>query len=477
MRDDQPLRFAAYLSLGFLLFFLAFLPPGIYSLDGNSMLAVAESLVTSHSVSVPPGLGEVGTGGRIYSSWYPLLSLISVPLVSLAHLVAEHVHLPFHYLAAVFALVVQVPLTAATAGLVALLSLHLGATRLGAWLASLCFGLGTIAMVYVRTFYAEPLLAFLVAISLYLAFRLTTRSIVSCSFLALLAVLAKPSGIFVGVVLSAYLIAKRMPWLRAILPSVGSVCGLALYAAYNQYRFGHPLQFGPPWLFIPSEFPVAVLGLLVSPAWGLIWYCPALVLAIFGIRAGLRSKFIEVLAIVSVFAAFLLFHSLYKGWWAGWGWGPRYLVPTLPGLCSLTGLLKKHAAKALVALSLAGFLINAPTLVSFYERHFAELSEHNIYADAGITWSFSLAPCLNGWPAAIRQVRDASHHDVRELFAQRGEPSQVIDNSRALRIVALWWWVLPLAKIPHWIGFLLSVCFVGFGIFMLLAAAPPNSST
>src|SRR6516162_1907498 len=72
---------ALSVSLGFALFFLAFLPPGIYSIDGNSMLAVAESLVLNHDVSVPNGLGSVGSDGRVYSNWYPLLSLLSLPFV------------------------------------------------------------------------------------------------------------------------------------------------------------------------------------------------------------------------------------------------------------------------------------------------------------------------------------------------------------------------------------------------------------
>jgi len=460
-------------SLGFGLFFLAFLPPGIYSIDGNSMLAVSESLAANHNVEVPPGLGMPGREGHIYSNWYPLLSLVALPLVALAHLFSQLMHLPFHYLAAVFASVVQVPLTAATAGLVALLSLQLGATPRGAWLASISFGLGTVAMVYVRTFFAEPLLAFLVAFSLYSAFRLTPSANLGSAFLALLGVLAKPTGVFVGPVLSVYLFAKKVPWRRAILPFLGSICGFLLYATYNQLRFGNPLQFGQPWVFSISSLPFGLAGLLASPGWGLIWYCPPVILAIVGFRLAARSKFFEALTIVTIFVVFLVLHSLYENWSAGWGWGPRYLVPTLPGLCSLTGLLSKRATKVLVVLSLAGFLINAPTLFSFYERYLAELHERGVSQGPNIAWSPSLSPLFHGWPAGIRQVKDASHHDVRELFAQHGEPSQRIQDSRALRIIALWWWALPVAKIPWWIGFLVSTMLMAGGLLIFVGFAPP----
>src|SRR6516164_1340320 len=106
------LAIALSVSLGLALLFLAFLPPGIYSIDGNSMLAVAESLVVNHDVTVPPGLGSVGSDGRFYSNWYPLLSFLSLPFVAVAYLCSHLLNLPFHYLAAIFASLIQVPLTA-----------------------------------------------------------------------------------------------------------------------------------------------------------------------------------------------------------------------------------------------------------------------------------------------------------------------------------------------------------------------------
>ena len=89
-----------------------------------------------------------------------------------------------------------------------------------------------------------------------------------------------------------------------------------------------------------------------------------------------------------------------------------------------------------------------------------------------IAWSLPLAPFLHAWPAAIRQAKDASRHDVRELFAQRGEPSQQIRDSRALRIVALWWWVLPIAHIPRWFGFIVSAVLVSAALLVLVRSAP-----
>jgi len=72
------------------------------------------------------------------------------------------------------------------------------------------------------------------------------------------------------------------------------------------------------------------------------------------------------------------------------------------------------------------------------------------------------------WPAAVRQVVDARHSDVKELFKQRGDsPATTISSSRALRIVALWWWVLPLAHIPRAAGVSVSLMLVGAGCWIL----------
>jgi len=162
-----------------------------------------------------------------------------------------------------------------------------------------------------------------------------------------------------------------------------------------------------------------------------------------------------------------LLHSLYTNWHGGWSWGPRYLLPVLPGLMALTALLEGRAAKGLLTLSVLGFLIGAPTLISYYERYYAEANEQGI-SESELCWSPARAPFLHAWGAASREIADARRQDVRELFGQRSTPSQTIASSRALRVVAVWWWVLPIAHIPRAIGVACSLSMVIFGIWILL---------
>ena len=57
-------------AIGIWLVYAAFFPAVIYSVDGNSMVAVSESLVTGHGFTVLPSLGILGGDGCYYSIWY-----------------------------------------------------------------------------------------------------------------------------------------------------------------------------------------------------------------------------------------------------------------------------------------------------------------------------------------------------------------------------------------------------------------------
>jgi hypothetical protein len=475
--SPSPFRLAFLLTLGFALVFTALLPPGIYSVDGNAMLAVSESLVTHRGFTVPESLGVPGVSGRVYSHWYPLLSILAVPFVYAGLLASRAAGLPFHYLAAVFSLLLTGTLTAATSGIVALLTLRMGGSWKGAWLAAVSFCVGTVALAYGRIFYAEPLLAFLTVSALYFTFGPSRRGILLAACFSGLALLAKPTGLVVGPILACYLVVKRIPFPRSILPLAGTGIGFAIYAGYNVLRFGQPLNFGISSPFRIASFLPGVAGLLASPGYGLLWYCPPVILAILGFRKAMKDRMFEALAIVTVFAAFLFLHSFLWFWYAGWSWGPRYLVPGIPGLCALTGLLEGTLKKGLIVLTLLGFVVNAPTLFCFYERYYAELFERGIPTDDSIAWSFRYAPFLHEWPAALRQVGDAKKTDVREIFARRGTPSRTIEASRGLQVVAVWWWVLPVARIPRWIGAAISTLLIGLGLLCVRRAFQAERQT
>lgn len=464
-------RLALRVAAGLFLIYLAFLAPGIYSSDGASTLAVSESLVTQHNFTVPEKVGTLGAGGQFYSNWYPLLSILAVPFVFAALLISHATGLPLHYLAGVCVLPMMGALTAATAGAAVVLARRLGADEKGAWLAGVSFGLGTVALAYARVFYADSLLAFLTISALCLTIGGSPREVAAASCLAGLAVLAKPTGVMLAPILAAYLLLKRAPLRICLLPLFGAGVAGVFYMGYNVMRFGHPLNFGRALGFDPSVFLSGFSGLLVSPGCGLFWYCPPVVLALFAFPTAVRRKKWEALAIVTVFAAFHVFHAFYLDWRGGWSWGPRYLLPGIPGLCALAGPMQGRGRKALVSLTLLGFFVSAPTLFSFYERYFAELSQQGIHVGTDTAWSLRHAPLLHIWPGAFREIQDARGMNASELLGQREVPRYSVEESRALRIVAVWWWVLPVVHVQRWIGFLAALLLVMLGS-VILARSP-----
>jgi len=459
--------FPTAIGLGATLVYLAFLAPGIYSIDGNSMLGLAESLAAHFSIVLPPNAaGIVGRGGHLYSMWYPLLSFLAVPFVAVGLALAHVFHLPGHFVAAVCALPLSALLTGATAAAVAVLAVQLGATLRGAWLAAIAYEFGTIALNYARSFYCEPLLAFLTIAGVCLAVSKAHRRLGWLTACTALAVLAKPTGIILGPIVSCYFLLKRRPWTEIVLPTFGSAVGVGLYAVYNFFRFGNPLNFGPPDAFTIRGFPAGAVGLLISPGRGLVWYCLPLVLCIVALPRALKTARLETLMIVAVFLAYLGIYGCWSYWEGGWSWGPRFLLPALPVVAALLGLLRGKWVRALALFAAIGFVVNAPTLVSFYERYYAEMNQQGVSVHTQL-WSVREAPLLHAWGAAYREFEDARTHDVRELFSAREGAAKSIDSSRALRVVAVWWWVLPIAHIPRWIGAAFSFAVLLLGLFVL----------
>ncbi len=459
-----------YLFLGSWFIYLAFLAPGVYSIDGWSMLSVAESIVTRHDVTVPAGLGVPGRAGLIYSIWYPLQSILAVPVVALAVKASVLLHLPLHYVESLAALTLPALYTALTVPLVYFLAIALKCSEDGAWLVAITYGFATIAMTYTRDFYADPLLALLMATGLLLGFTQSSPwKIVGVSALA---ILTKPTGIILGPVLSAYLLFKTRRLWPSALPAFGTLLGALLYFAYNFYRFGHVQSFGQVWDFSIRFMPTGLAGLLISPGGGLLWFCPCVILSVLALWR-VRAHQLEVWAIVALAASFLLLHSLWIAWSGGSSWGPRLLLPVLPGVVALAGLLKWGGRRLLIAAAVIGFVLNAPTMFASYKRYISEAGEQGI-SFSRLMWEPSRSPLIHAYPAAFRQIQDARHADVREILAQRGEvPATKISNSRALRIVALWWWLLPIVHISRVWGVLASTILAALGIRLIFLARLP----
>jgi hypothetical protein len=102
---------------------------------------------------------------------------------------------------------------------------------------------------------------------------------------------------------------------RASALVAGLGVGIAAYVAYDLYKFP------------PGHFFWGVIAFAVSPAAGVLWYCPTLLLCVRGLHHWSRvdRTFSVALSLsVVVFFCFVASVSFFKGDPA---WGPRYLTP------------------------------------------------------------------------------------------------------------------------------------------------------
>jgi hypothetical protein len=146
----------------------------------------------------------------------------------------------------------------------------------------------------------------------------------------------EPLGAFVLAVLAASYdrrLALREQLVRIGLILAGLAIGIAAYKGYHLYKFppgtteSHAALFkkyAPNW---PGNPALALLSLVFSPAAGVFFYFPPLLIAVYGIRAWYCNERWICLAVLTATAVFVLFISsmtIFKG---DPTWGPRYLTP------------------------------------------------------------------------------------------------------------------------------------------------------
>jgi hypothetical protein len=272
-------------------------------------------------------------------------------------------------------------LTALTGGILFACLLALGFSIHAALACSLTFGLGTLAWPYARTFLSEPLagLGFLLALWGCSLFHRTADH--RTAFLGGLgygvALLALPAAVFsfpiflAAMVGSVALSRTDGPGRRSWKALGGWLAGAAgpflIYLLYNSLRFGSPLDNGSRFLLQDFSLPVykGLIGLLVSPARGLLFYSPVLLLALPGYWIGFRKHKLEFSLIAAVVGLYLVFYAAFKGWHGSWSWGPRYLVPLLP-LMAVPAAAAWEAVRAkrhVVGYVLLAFLVAASVFV------------------------------------------------------------------------------------------------------------------
>jgi hypothetical protein len=387
--------------------------------DGIEAFLVTESMVLKQTSKLDPTVPSVEDLGfnvnyTVYAntvlqgrnSSYP--STILEPVYTVRSLLLSAAAVPFYYAAFIFSvppvvtigLLVNSLFISLTATVVFLICVEVQKSKKIAFAISLVYGVCSFVWPYNSTFWVQPLQGFLLASSTYFIlltshrnhsfvcnylFRTKETSFLLAGLAGLtlgLSVFAHPTSfIFIPafLVYCFFSAMRHNRWnfilLVVILSAVLSFAGLINYLRFDSFtEFGYgyysSLAAHNGWR--------GLIGLLISPGVGLIFYFPLSILLPIGAKYLYKNnKSLLYLCLYIIVANWIYIGTLSFGsepisWSGGVAWGPRYLVPVLPFMMIILGSvfhnLKKGYWKTLViGLCLAGFYVNLNGVLIWFQ--------------------------------------------------------------------------------------------------------------
>lgn len=305
--------------------------------------------------------------GKCFSKFDPGIQILGIPFYIAGRLVSGPAPLEAYSLSIprVAVSLLNVVLTAGTVVVLYLIAYSLSDSAAVALEIALIFGLTTIAWPYASTYFAQPIIAFLLVSGMYLLFvgeNTSVLRIMLCGIGFMLATLTRLDALpLIVVMIGFYYVFNQKRSLRdlAIL-TIFIGLGLLGQMAYNVYRTGSPFVSGytsEGWVI---AFWKGLYGLTISPNKGILFFSPLVAASAPGFvllwKEGMKK---EAGLILSLFVIQLITYSFWWTWEGGWSWGPRFLVVTNPFLMlGLIPWLRRRKAMPIIGmLALGGFCV------------------------------------------------------------------------------------------------------------------------
>ena len=393
--------------------------------DGTETFLVTESMVLKHTAKLDPTIPSVKKihfdifwsessnafrqGSKYYLALYnrDIHDIDKLPaFYTFRSLLLSTIAVPFYYLAiivsvspiALVGLFVNSLLISLTSLVIFCFSLEVYGSKKIAFVLSLIYGVCSFVWPHITSLWPQPLQALILITSAFFIFKSIhehqqifficyyTRQNLNKNkaiyfaglgglFLGL-SVFAHPTGVLLIPAFIGYCIFS-MIHNRKSLCSFLIVLGviLSFVGLVNYWRFGSVTEFGYGYEGRLSTHTgwTGLIGLLASPGSGLIFFFPVAILfplaMIYMYRKNRGLFFLSAYIVV----VNLLYFGTIPGelFWSGGGWGPRYLIPILPFITIVSGILLQRIKKtfhfkygrlfmklSIIILSAAGFFVN-----------------------------------------------------------------------------------------------------------------------
>lgn len=445
MLNDKDRRLAAWIATLLLVFYLISYSGLLHSIDELSSLAVAESLIAGEGWhtnqlewerSWSPSQSAVGHDGNLYSKKGIAVSLLTLPLLAVGK--------AWNAVGAVQVALLITPLFLAFAALLFFLAIRKMDYSIGTCaIVVLSWGLTTPTWPYAKTLFSEPLTAAVLIVSLYgaISFRRAVTPGANLRYAAItgtglsLAIMLKQANSLLVIPFMLYGVSivarEKLPVFRwraiirwALIFVITTSIGVGVTLIYNAERFGTP--WSPP--LEPAErfttpLHIGLIGLLISPGKGLLWYTPLTWLLLLALPEWRRqNRLPDLLLALGSFVTLLFLYAGWFDWPGGRAWGPRFLVAVLPALVlmispALSRLFQKRSTKVerlfIATVLLLSLFAQLPGVLIDFDR------QEGLEVQAGITvaqrlWSWNYSPLVTYWSALRTTTRDPllSHHFV-----------------------------------------------------------------
>jgi hypothetical protein len=395
--------------------------------DGTETFLVTESMVLKHSAKLYPDIPSVKSipfdilWSEGYNAGHQGLTFYDVnkipPLYTVRSLLLSAIAVPFYYAASILSvspvnvvgLFVNSLIISLTSLVIFCFSFEVYGSRKISFILSLIYGVCSFVFPYHTTLLPQPLQGLTLIASAFFIYKSVHSHQDRFSFICHytipnnknknnnkgiyyaglgglflgLSVFAHPTSVILIPAFALYSIFS-MRHNRKSLASffIALAITLSFVGLVNYLRFGSFTEFGYGYEGTLSTHKgwTGLVGLLVSPGVGIIFFFPIAVLLPLAFKYMYREN--KGLFFLSAYIMFVIW--LYVGtisgelFWSGGAWGPRYLIPVLPFITIVSGTLLTHLQRyrskyrllmktSIIALCAAGFFVNlAGTLAWFF---------------------------------------------------------------------------------------------------------------